>query len=49
MQEVIEQEVENLRRLELIKAGDFGDLDFEKTIISDGHRLSVEASRWARL
>lgn len=41
-QELIKQQLENLRRLELIRAGDYGDPEFDKTIISDTRGLLIE-------
>ncbi|MBV6506424.1 MAG: hypothetical protein ILNGONEN_02001 [Syntrophorhabdaceae bacterium] len=41
-QESIKKQLENIRRLELIREGDYGDPEFEKTIISDTNGLLLE-------
>jgi hypothetical protein len=40
-QEFYKQQLENLRRLELIRKKDFGDPEFDKTIISDAKGLLI--------
>ncbi|MBV6506423.1 MAG: hypothetical protein ILNGONEN_02000 [Syntrophorhabdaceae bacterium] len=41
-QEFIKLQLENMRRLELIREGDYGDPEFEMTIISDTNALLLE-------